>query len=228
MLLDILNTLTTKILPIFILTMKKKLIPTLLFAMLPITLVIPSGMSATTSSKISQPEIVMCQEVQSIEPNIIPTPVAQPIATPTQLEKELTQPNNEPANQPTPKPGSEAPTVSVSVAVAVAVAAVTPVAPEQLESLFEQYATEYGISSSTLKIIAKCESGFNPAAQSKNGLYGGMFQFSATTWASTRRAMGLDENPELRFNAEEAIRTTAFKIAHGGIGAWPHCGKKRH
>ena len=99
-------------------------------------------------------------------------------------------------------------------------------APEELENLFTQYATEYQVSSDTLKIIANCESKFNPTIQSKNGLYGGLFQYSKSTWISTRKAMGLDENPELRFDAEEAIKTTAFKIANGGIGAWTHCAKK--
>ncbi len=101
-----------------------------------------------------------------------------------------------------------------------------PVAPSDFDVFFETYANQYGISSATLKIIANCESRLNPAALSKSGTYGGLFQYSAATWASTRRSMGLDENPELRFNAEEAIRTTAYKIANGGIGAWPHCGKK--
>lgn len=99
-------------------------------------------------------------------------------------------------------------------------------APEELEQLFTKYAAEHGISSDTLKVIANCESHYNPNALSKNGLYGGMFQFSASTWKSTRKAMGLDENPDLRFNAEEAIRTTAYKISKNGVGAWPHCGKK--
>lgn len=99
-------------------------------------------------------------------------------------------------------------------------------APEELEQLFTKYSAEYGISSDALKIIANCESHYNPNALSKNGLYGGMFQFSASTWKSTRKAMGLDESPDLRFNAEEAIRTTAYKISKNGVGAWPHCGKK--
>lgn len=211
--------------------MKKKLISTLLFAMLPITMVIPSGLSATTSSKVSQTEVVMCQEVRSIEPSTLSTQVPQPTATRTLLQKELAETSSEPKKsessktssapkiESTPAPELVAPEVTTPVAVATA-------SPEELDPLFEKYATEYGISSATLKIIANCESRFNPNALSKNGLYGGMFQFSASTWASTRKAMGLDENPELRFNAEEAIRTTAFKIANGGIGAWPHCGKK--
>lgn len=54
-------------------------------------------------------------------------------------------------------------------------------------------------------------------------MYVGMYQFAAQTWQSTRTAMGLDPNPELRMNAEESIKTAAYKIANGGIQAWPNC-----
>jgi hypothetical protein len=95
-----------------------------------------------------------------------------------------------------------------------------------LDSLFDKYGQEYGVSASILKHIATCESGLRPEALSSNGLYGGLFQFVASTWSSNRGAIGLDPNPALRFNAEEAIRTAAYKISRGGIGAWPVCGKK--
>lgn len=98
--------------------------------------------------------------------------------------------------------------------------------PSHLDSLYTQYAQQYGVPLSTLQIIANCESRHNATALSKNGLYGGLFQFSASTWRSNRTAMGLDTNPELRFNAEEAIKTAAFKISRDGVGAWPTCGKK--
>jgi len=50
-----------------------------------------------------------------------------------------------------------------------------------------------------------------------------MFQFSASTWASVRGLMGLDPNPDLRENAEEAIHTTAFMLSRGEESAWPNC-----
>lgn len=103
---------------------------------------------------------------------------------------------------------------------------ITPMEPSVLDALFVKYGQEYGVSSEVLKRIAQCESGLRPEALSKNGLYGGLFQFVSSTWSSNRRAMGLDPDPALRFNAEEAIKTAAFKISQGGIGAWPHCGKK--
>lgn len=98
--------------------------------------------------------------------------------------------------------------------------------PSALDALFAKYGAEYGVSPELLKRIAQCESGLRPEALSSNGLYGGLFQFVSSTWSSNRKAMGLDPDPALRFNAEEAIRTGAYKIARGGIGAWPVCGKK--
>lgn len=95
--------------------------------------------------------------------------------------------------------------------------------PPEYELLMEKYSKEYGVNKEVLKKIANCESGFNPGAH--NGIYGGMYQFSASTWASTRSEMGLPPDDSGRFSAEEAIKTTAFKIAHGGIDAWPICGK---
>lgn len=96
-------------------------------------------------------------------------------------------------------------------------------APAELEQWFSTYAGAFGVNPDLLKTIARCESGFNPNSQ--GGIYGGMFQYSASTWSSTRNAMGLDPDPDLRYNAEEAIKTSAWKISAGGIGAWPHCGR---
>lgn len=97
------------------------------------------------------------------------------------------------------------------------------VAPGDLNQWFKKYADLYGLDENLLKKIAGCESGFNPGSNS--GLYGGMFQFAQDTWISTRNAMGVDSNPDLRFNGEEAIKTAAFKIAHGGKDSWPVCSK---
>ncbi len=97
------------------------------------------------------------------------------------------------------------------------------VVPGNLDELFKQYGGQYNVDDKLLARIAKCESDFNQVAIS--GPYGGMYQYLASTWISTRRDMGLDPNPELRFDAREAVLTSAWKIAHGGIDAWPVCGK---
>lgn len=172
------------------------------------------GTSILSNNVSAQEEILMCKVVTQIQilPNYIENKVSKSINISDLPQTSLNLPKTE------KKPVTILPDATVKKPAVVTT-------PSDIDPLFEKYAAEYGISSTTLKIIAKCESGFNPGAQSKNGLYGGLFQFSASTWKSTRKAMGLDENPDLRFNAEEAIKTTSFKIANGGIGAWPHCGQ---
>jgi soluble lytic murein transglycosylase-like protein len=101
-----------------------------------------------------------------------------------------------------------------------------PEPPADIDAYLHRYAGEFNLDAGLLHRIANCESHFNPGSVSGSGAYGGMFQFSASTWQSTRNAMSLDPNPDLRFNAEEAIRTAAFKISHGGLGAWPVCGQR--
>jgi len=116
-------------------------------------------------------------------------------------------------------------TADATVAKVVQAKSTPPSVPaSNYDQLFQQYAEQYGISSQMLKDIAHCESGFNENAI--NGVYGGMFQFVSSTWRSNRLAMGLDPDPNLRFNAEEAIKTAAFKMSRDGYGAWPACAKK--
>jgi hypothetical protein len=99
-----------------------------------------------------------------------------------------------------------------------------PEPPAYIADLFKLYAGQFNLEVGKLQRIANCESHYHPDSISASGAYVGMFQFSASTWTSTRQAMSLDPNPELRLNAEEAIRTAAWKISHGGLGAWPVCG----
>src|SRR3989338_6982295 len=104
-------------------------------------------------------------------------------------------------------------------------ATVTPtpnrISAGDLEAFFSKYAEKESVDRDLLKKIAVCESGFNPAA--RNGIYGGLFPFSENSWQSLRRIMNLDTNPALRFNAEEAIKTAAYKLALNGRAAWPNC-----
>ena len=117
-----------------------------------------------------------------------------------------------PSPKPTVKPeATPAPTKTP--------AAVLPAS--DYEPLFEKWAVHFGIDINLLKHIARCESRFNPGAV--GGIYGGMYQFSASTWKSTRIAMDHDPDPNLRFDANEAIKTAAFKIANGGQSAWKNC-----
>lgn len=124
-------------------------------------------------------------------------------ATPTMPLPTATPPSaDEPTEAPTPEPTN-------------------PPAPE-LEAMFDKYSSEYGVDKELMKKIARCESGFNTTSNN-SGIYLGMFQFGSQTWVANRNRMGLDANPNLRTNPEEAIRTAAYVISTRGPGAWPNC-----
>lgn len=129
-----------------------------------------------------------------------PSPTPLPTATPTPL----------PTSTPTPIPTATPTPTPLPI-----------ITSDDLEQLFQKYADAYSTDKELLKRIASCESGFNSNASFLD--YVGMFQFSTESWASTRQSMNEDSNPDLRRNAEEAIKTAAFKIAHGGKNAWPNC-----
>ena len=136
-----------------------------------------------------------------------PTPTATP--TPTSTPTPL------PTNTPTPTPR---PTVTPTP---LPTATPTPFPTTAFEAYFNQYSELYKVNKEQLKKIAFCESGISPGAV--NGEYGGMYQFTVETWKATRKLMGRDENPDLRFGAQEAIETAAFKISRGGERAWANC-----
>lgn len=138
---------------------------------------------------------------------ISPTPTMTPLPTATPT------PTPSPTNTPTPTP---LPTATPSP-----LPTPTSMPQSSYESDFDSASSLYNVNKDKLKKIAMCESGINPAAV--NGPYGGMFQFTSETWVSTRRQMGRDENPELRFNAKESIDTAAYKISIGGENAWANC-----
>jgi hypothetical protein len=159
---------------------------------------------------------------QPIQSTIIPTSTPTPTVTNTPTPTPSPSPSPTPTATPTPKP-TPTPTPSPTESNSAIAPTPVPVSSGQLDEWFTNSSNHYSIDRSKLWKVAVCESGLRVNAV--NGPYGGLFQFSASTWASTRRAMGMDTNPDLRFNPEEAIRTAAFKISTSGLAAWPNCGK---
>jgi hypothetical protein len=125
--------------------------------------------------------------------------------SPTLTNTPTAYPTKKPTPQPTPSPTPY------------------PVTSEQLEEWFTKYSNHYSIERKKLWLMAVCESGLRPNA--KNGIYGGLYQFSGNAWHATRIQMNADPDPTLRFNPEEAIKTAAFKISTSGLSAWPNCSK---
>jgi hypothetical protein len=95
--------------------------------------------------------------------------------------------------------------------------------PKDLDELFTKYSDEYSVNKELLRRIANCESSLNPNASTSR--YAGLFQFAEPIWIQTRNLMGQNPDVNLRFNAEESVRTAAFMISQGHLGIWPNCGK---
>lgn len=170
---------------------------------------VPSSDAASSSLKrpIPPSEQIASNQISSPAPTEVPTATPSPTDTPTPI------PTDAPTPTDTPVP-TDIPTPTIMPMI---------VTSSDLETLFSKYSDEYHVDKDLLKKIANCESGFN--SQAENGDYRGMFQFAAESWVATRTAMGMDASPDLRMNAEESIRTTAYKIANGGQNSWPSCSK---
>jgi hypothetical protein len=135
-------------------------------------------------------------------PTLTPTPTPKPTNTPTPTLKLKPTPTAIPT--PTPTPIIQPPPSS-----------------EQINSYIERFAGQYGVDPNVLRSIAVCESGFDPLAT--NLVYAGLYQFTPTTWTKYRQLLGEDTNPDLRFNAEEAVQTAAFVLSLGQTFIWPSC-----
>ncbi len=129
-----------------------------------------------------------------LTPTLAPTLIPSP--TPTITPRPTKKPT------PTPKPQPE-------------------FTSEQIYNLINRYSSEKGVDPNVIRHIAVCESGFNPKA--KNYIYGGLFQYAPATWRNFRKIMGENPDTDLRFNAEEAIKTTVYIVSLGRLYHWPNC-----
>jgi len=149
--------------------------------------------------------------------------------TPTIFEKQETtdasapSPTTQPTTTPVPPTATPTPTVLPTATPTPSPEPTITTSSTDLETLFNRYSAQYNVSKDELEKIASCESGQRADAQSPNGDYLGMYQFAASSWSSTRSAMGQDPNPDLRTNADEAIKTAAFMLSRGQENAWPNC-----
>jgi hypothetical protein len=162
-------------------------------------ILVGEGITLYMMNEDESKERVLAEE--TVIPTITPTetPTIIPTITPT----------------PTPKP---TPTIQPS-----SYPTIQPISSQQINEYVNRYAGQYGVSPDVIRHVALCESGFNPLSRSPNGLYTGLFQFSASAWVNYRGKMGEDTNADLRTNAEEAVQTAAYVISIGKGTIWPNC-----
>lgn len=142
------------------------------------------------------------EEVLSVSVTPSPTPMATFTPTPIPTPSPTKAPTPRPTMTPTPVPQ---PTFT----------------SEEINGFIDRFAAQYSVSPDVLRHIALCESGFKPEAH--NAGYAGLYQFGTITWKNIRKEFGEDINPDLRFNAEEAVQTAAYAVSMGKSGIWPNC-----
>ncbi len=144
--------------------------------------------------------------VVSVTPTIVITPtasVSMMIATPILTASPTATPIVKRLVTPKPKP--------------------TPTAePKEIVSkLVDKYSSEYGLDVNVVRYLVLCESGLRSNAT--NGKYAGLFQYDERTWKTIRSEMKQDTDVELRYSAEEAVRTTTYALSKGKKKLWPNC-----
>jgi hypothetical protein len=173
----------------------------------------PAFVSPTPTPTMAPSPTLSITPTDTVTPTPSPTLEPQPKADPPLAETNTTTPS------PSPQPKADPPLADTPTPPPAG----GSVTSQQLDEWFTKYSNHYSIDRQKLWNVAVCES--NLRSDARNGDYGGLFQFSTYTWKTTRRAMNMDPNPELRFNPEEAIRTAAFKMSTVGLSSWPNCGK---
>ena len=148
--------------------------------------------------------------------NVLITPLADESILPTMAPTMSVSPTATPTASLTPVP-----TASPSATPTPTVIPENPFSSEEIQGFFEKYSNEYGVDIHYLRHVAVCESGFNPLATYH--IYAGLFQFDGATWKSFRKIMNEDPDPDLRFNAREAVKTAAYLFSIGRSSLWPNC-----
>lgn len=152
------------------------------------------GATRTEERKqLISPVVSVSPTITVVTPTPTSTPTATPTATPT-IKRRVT---------PKPKPTPTAET------------------KESVSRLVDKYSIEYGLDVNVVRYLVLCESGLRSNAT--NGKYVGLFQYDERTWKTIRSEMKLDTDPNLRYSAEESIKTTTYALSKGKRNLWPNC-----
>lgn len=159
------------------------------------------NLTANGEPKVLSEEVIV---TGSPTPTLSPEPTESPSPTPTEA----------PTLTPTPK-ARLTPTPTAKPIVQ------PQYSSQEINGFIERFSAQYGVDPNAVRHIAICESGFNPLAEMAG--YAGLFQFGKVTWANIRKEFGEDPNPDLRYNAEEAVQTAAYALSRGKVAIWPNC-----
>ena len=158
-----------------------------------------TGPRATTTSTTSTVPATTTTSTTTTTP---PTTTAPPVSTTT---------------------SSSTTTTTVPVSTTTTTTTTVPTSGPLTESQMRELAARFFPSEEVDKavLVARCESGFNPAAYNSSGPYGGLYQHLETHWETRAAAAGYPGASI--FNAEANTAAAHLLWSSNGWGPWPSC-----
>lgn len=99
------------------------------------------------------------------------------------------------------------------------VPAVEILSRERVEALIDQYAAKYQVSSTTMRGIIKCESGYNQLAKNKRSSAAGFAQFLDGTWKSAMKSLGYGLS-FTQYDGDKNLEALAYVLHTQGTRPW--------
>lgn len=122
---------------------------------------------------------------------------------------------------------------------ALALTAVTAACTPEEQALFAAHQQRHAVALAStrstssltddqLARLAKCESGGNPTAVSRNGKYHGLYQFDQRTWNGVAASVLPDYVGTKPSQAPAEVQDAMARALHSARGRspWPVCGKR--
>jgi soluble lytic murein transglycosylase-like protein len=100
-----------------------------------------------------------------------------------------------------------------------AVPAVEILSRERVETLIDQYAAKYQVSSTIMRGIIKCESGYNQLAKNKRSSAAGFAQFLDGTWKSAMKSLGYGLS-FTQYDGDKNLEALAYVLHTQGTRPW--------
>ncbi len=159
------------------------------------------------------------QEELATGPQATTTTTSTVPATTTTSTTTTTPPTTTAPPISTTTTSSSTTTTTVPVSTTTTVPTSGPLTESQMRELAARFFPSEEVDKAVL--VARCESGFNPAAYNSSGPYGGLYQHLETHWETRAAAAGYPGASI--FNAEANTAAAHLLWSSNGWGPWPSC-----
>jgi hypothetical protein len=94
------------------------------------------------------------------------------------------------------------------------------VVPPSTTEIIHKWADHYGVDRDLALRIARAESGLNCTVQNKNSSAGGLFQFINSTFLSTQKRLGKDQDISKKYDCNENAQLAIYLLSKGELRHW--------